>query len=111
MAGMRERGTSFLTELRDFVVKGNAVGLATVVSGGAAFRASDSSSVDDALMSVRGRIFDSADFSNLFVVLSNRISASVPSLTSATDAAFVTLNHGVPTNAKASQRAVANSWS
>ena len=56
MADMRERGTSFLKEFRDFAVKGNAVDLAIGVIIGAAFGAIVSSIVDDIFMPLIGLV-------------------------------------------------------
>ncbi|HHY50753.1 MAG TPA: large conductance mechanosensitive channel protein MscL [Alphaproteobacteria bacterium] len=99
MADLRERGTSFIKEFRDFAVKGNAVDLAIGVIIGAAFGAIVSSIVDDIFMPIIGLLIGGVDFSNLFVVLSNPTNAPVPSLAAAKDAGVATLNYGVFINA------------
>jgi large conductance mechanosensitive channel len=48
---MRERGSSFQQEFRDFAVQGSAVDLATGAINGPAFGTIVSSFVDDRLMS------------------------------------------------------------
>ncbi len=99
MADMRDRGTSFLKEFRDFAVKGNAVDLAIGVIIGAAFGAIVSSIVDDVFMPLIGLLIGGVDFSNLFVVLSNPTNVPVPSLAAAREAGIATLNYGVFINA------------
>jgi len=99
VADMRERGTSFLKEFRDFAVKGNAVDLAIGVVIGAAFGVIVSSIVDDVFMPVIGLVLGGIDFSNLFVVLSNPSNVPVPSLAAAKEAGIATLNYGVFINA------------
>ena len=99
MADVRERGSSFLKEFRDFAVKGNAVDLAIGVIIGAAFGAIVSSVVDDVFMPIIGLLLGGVDFSNLFIVLSNPTDAPVPSLTVAKEAGVATLNYGVFINA------------
>ena len=99
MADLREQGSSFLKEFRDFAVKGNAVDLAIGVIIGAAFGAIVSSIVDDVFMPIIGLIIGGVDFSNLFVVLSNPTNVPVPSLAVATEAGVATLNYGVFINA------------
>ena len=81
-------------------MRGSVVDLAVGVVIGAAFGAIVSSLVDDILMPVLGLILGNADFSNLFVVLSE---GTVPSpyatLALAQEAGAVTLNYGLFINA------------
>ena len=89
----------FLTEFREFAVKGNVMDLAVGVIIGAAFGAIVSSIVDDIFMPLIGLIIGGIDFSNLFVVLSNPEGVAVPSLAAAKDAGVATLNIGLFINA------------
>lgn len=60
---------SFVSEFREFAVKGNAMDLAVAVIIGAAFGKIVESIVNDLIMPVVGAVFGGFDFSNLFVVL------------------------------------------
>lgn len=60
---------SFLSEFKEFAVKGNAVDLAIGVIIGAAFGKIVSSIVEDLVMPVIGAISGGFDFSNLFIAL------------------------------------------
>lgn len=60
-----------LKEFQTFAVKGNAMDLAVGVIIGAAFGKIVSSMVEDLLMPIVG-VFGKADFSNWFVILTNR---------------------------------------
>ncbi len=60
---------SFLTEFREFAVKGNVVDLAVGVIIGAAFGKIVDSLVADIIMPIVGLVFGRLDFSNLYVVL------------------------------------------
>jgi large conductance mechanosensitive channel len=60
---------SFMSEFKEFAVKGNAVDLAIGVIIGAAFGKIVSSIVDDLIMPIVGAIFGGLDFSNLFITL------------------------------------------
>src|SRR5947199_7593487 len=60
---------SFMSEFREFAVKGNVVDLAVGVIIGAAFGKIVDSLVKDLVMPVIGRIFGGLDFSNWFVML------------------------------------------
>ena len=60
---------SFLSEFKEFAVKGNAVDLAIGVIIGAAFGKIVSSIVEDLIMPIIGAISGGFDFSNLFVAL------------------------------------------
>ena len=60
---------SFMSEFKEFAVKGNAVDLAIGVIIGAAFGKIVSSVVDDLVMPIVGAIFGGFDFTNLFIAL------------------------------------------
>lgn len=62
---------SFVSEFKQFAVKGNAVDLAVGVIVGGAFGKIVDSIVGDLVMPLIGLILGSLDFSNLFVVLGN----------------------------------------
>ncbi|QNN58160.1 large conductance mechanosensitive channel protein MscL [Diaphorobacter ruginosibacter] len=60
---------SFMSEFREFAVKGNVVDLAVGVIIGGAFGKIVDSVVNDLIMPLVGLIFGKLDFSNLFLVL------------------------------------------
>jgi len=60
---------SFVSEFKEFAVKGNAVDLAIGVIIGAAFGKIVSSIVEDLIMPIIGAISGGFDFSNLFIAL------------------------------------------
>lgn len=60
---------SFMSEFKEFAVKGNAMDLAVGVIIGAAFGKIVDSIVKDLIMPVVGALFGGFDFSNLFVAL------------------------------------------
>ena len=60
---------SFMSEFREFAVKGNAMDLAVGVIIGAAFGKIVDSIVKDLIMPIVGAIFGGFDFSNMFVAL------------------------------------------
>jgi large conductance mechanosensitive channel len=60
---------SFMSEFKEFAVKGNAMDLAVGVIIGAAFGKIVDSVVNDLIMPLVGAIFGGFDFSNLFVAL------------------------------------------
>ena len=60
---------SFMSEFKEFAVKGNAMDLAVGVIIGAAFGKIVESIVNDLIMPIIGAIFGGFDFSNLFVAL------------------------------------------
>ena len=64
---------SFMSEFKEFAVKGNVMDLAVGVIIGAAFGKIVSSVVEDLIMPIVGRIVGKVDFSNLYVPL-----ASIP---------------------------------
>lgn len=81
---------SFMTEFKEFVVKGNAMDLAVGVIIGAAFGKIVDSIVNDLIMPIVGAIFGGLDFSNLFITL-----AEVPAGTAMTLAELK--KAGIPT--------------
>jgi len=60
---------SFMSEFREFAVKGNVIDLAVGVIIGGAFGKIVDSLVADVIMPVVGLIFGKLDFSNLYIVL------------------------------------------
>ena len=60
---------SFMSEFREFAVKGSVVDLAVGVIIGAAFGKIVDSLVKDVIMPIVGRIFGGLDFSNWFIML------------------------------------------
>ena len=60
---------SFMSEFKEFAVKGNAMDLAVGVIIGAAFGKIVESVVNDLIMPVVGAVFGGLDFSNLFITL------------------------------------------
>jgi large conductance mechanosensitive channel len=60
---------SFMSEFREFAMKGNVVDLAVGVIIGGAFGKIVDSIVGDLIMPVVGRIFGGLDFSNFFIAL------------------------------------------
>ena len=60
---------SFMSEFREFAVKGNVVDLAVGVIIGAAFGKIVDSLVKDVIMPLIGAVFGKVDFSNWFIVL------------------------------------------
>jgi large conductance mechanosensitive channel len=59
----------FMTEFREFAVKGNAMDLAVGVIIGAAFGKIVDSVVKDMIMPIAGAVFGGFDFSNQFIAL------------------------------------------
>ena len=89
-----------LKEFKEFAMRGNVVDMAVGVVIGAAFGAIVKSLVDDILMPVLGLLLGDADFTNLFVVLREGVTAGpYETLTLAQEAGAVTLNYGLFINA------------
>jgi large conductance mechanosensitive channel len=65
-----------LKEFRDFAMKGNVVDLAIAVIIGAAFGAIVTSLVGDIIMPVIGLATNGLDFTNYFVALSSKVTAT-----------------------------------
>lgn len=87
-------------EFKEFAMRGNVVDMAVGVVLGAAFGAIVTSLVNDLLMPFLGLLLGDADFTNMFVVLSEG-SAPGPyaTLALAQEAGAVTLNYGLFINA------------
>ncbi|HEY3177822.1 MAG TPA: large conductance mechanosensitive channel protein MscL [Casimicrobiaceae bacterium] len=62
---------AFMTEFREFAIKGSVVDLAVGVIIGAAFGKIVDSLVKDIIMPVAGRLVGGLDFSNWFITLGN----------------------------------------
>ena len=62
---------SFMSEFREFAVKGNVIDLAVGVIIGGAFGKIVDSVVNDLIMPIIGRIVGKVDFSNLFIPLAD----------------------------------------
>jgi large conductance mechanosensitive channel len=62
---------SFMSEFKEFAMKGNVIDLAVGVIIGAAFGRIVDSAVNDLIMPVVGRIVGKVDFSNLFIPLAD----------------------------------------
>ncbi len=62
---------SFMSEFKEFAVKGNVVDLAVGVIIGGAFGKIVDSIVKDLIMPIVGKLFGGLDFSNYFILLSN----------------------------------------
>jgi large conductance mechanosensitive channel len=62
---------SFVSEFKEFAMKGNVIDLAVGVIIGGAFGRIVDSAVNDLIMPVVGRIVGRVDFSNLFIALSD----------------------------------------
>ena len=65
-----------LKEFKEFAMKGNVVDLAVAVIIGGAFSLIVKSLVDDIIMPVVGYIFGGMDFSNYFLPLSDKVTAT-----------------------------------
>jgi large conductance mechanosensitive channel len=65
-----------LKEFREFAMKGNVVDLAVAVIIGAAFGAIVTSLVNDIIMPIIGAVTGGLDFSNYFVPLSAKVTAT-----------------------------------
>src|ERR1044072_2032285 len=76
MGAVDEKGMRMLKEFREFAMKGNVVDLAVGVIIGAAFGAIVNSLVGDVIMPLIGAVTGGLDFSNYFVPLSSKVTAS-----------------------------------
>lgn len=99
----------FLTEFRDFAVKGNVVDLAVGIIIGSAFTAIVNSLVKDVFTPVLGLITGGINFTNLFFVLKEGAQTAGPynTLADAQAAGAVTINYGIFLNAMISFTLVA----
>ena len=85
----------FLSEFREFAVKGNAVDMAVGLVVGAAFGKIVDSLVNDVIMPPIGMLLGQVDFTNIFLVLGDgKVPGPYPSLAAAKQAGAVTLNAG-----------------
>jgi large conductance mechanosensitive channel len=69
---------SFMSEFKEFAMKGNVVDLAVGVIIGAAFGKIVDSVVNDLIMPIIGRILGKVDFANFFIALSSDIPPGTP---------------------------------
>jgi large conductance mechanosensitive channel len=65
-----------LNEFKNFIMRGNVMDLAVGVIIGAAFSAIVSSLTDDLIMPIVGLITGGLDFSNMFIGLSSKVTAT-----------------------------------
>jgi large conductance mechanosensitive channel len=65
-----------LNEFKAFIMRGNVLDLAVAVIVGAAFGKIVTSLTDDLLMPIIGAIVGNVDFSNLFIPLSSKVTAT-----------------------------------
>jgi large conductance mechanosensitive channel len=63
----------FVKEFKEFAMKGNVVDLAVGVIIGGAFGKIVNSVIDDLIMPIVGKVLGNADFSNLYIPLSDKI--------------------------------------
>ena len=86
-----------IQEFKAFAMRGNVVDMAVGIIIGAAFGSIVKSLVDDMIMPPIGMILGNVDFSNLFLVLKDGVTAAAPyaSLADAKTAGAVTVNYGV----------------
>jgi large conductance mechanosensitive channel len=76
VSAVEETGLRMLKEFREFAVKGNVVDLAVGVIIGAAFGAIVNSLVGDVIMPIIGAATGGLDFSNHFIPLSAKVTAT-----------------------------------
>ena len=67
----------FISEFREFAVKGNVIDLAVGVIIGGAFGKIVSSVIDDLIMPLVGKVVGNVDFSNLYIPLSDKVSEAL----------------------------------
>lgn len=84
-----------LKEFKEFALKGNMVDMAVGIIIGAAFATVVKSLVDDIIMPIIAGIFQTPDFSNLFVVLRNPTGETFTSLEAAREAGAAVLGYGL----------------
>ena len=70
---------SMLKEFKEFAMRGNVVDLAVGVIIGAAFGKIVTSVVEDLVMPVVGRVVGKVDFTNLYIPLTEKVSAAMQS--------------------------------
>jgi large conductance mechanosensitive channel len=71
-----KKGIAMLNEFKAFIMRGNVLDLAVAVIIGAAFGKIVTSLTDDLLMPIIGAIVGNVDFSNLFIPLSSKVTAT-----------------------------------
>ncbi len=89
------KGGRFVSEFKEFALRGNMLDMAVGIIVGAAFGRVVSSFVSDILMPPLGLITGHSDFSNKFISLSG----SYPTLAQAKAAGAATINYGIFLNA------------
>jgi large conductance mechanosensitive channel len=67
----------FIQEFKEFAMKGNVVDMAVGVIIGGAFGSIVNSLINDMIMPVIGKIIGNVDFNNLYVSLSDKVSAAL----------------------------------
>ncbi|MFB3765989.1 MAG: large-conductance mechanosensitive channel protein MscL [Methanotrichaceae archaeon] len=82
----------FISEFKEFAMKGNVVDMAVGIVIGVAFGSIINSLVKDIIMPPLGLILGHVDFTNLFISLNGQ---SYPSLAAAQAAGAPTINYGV----------------
>lgn len=65
-----------LKEFKEFALKGNLIDMAVAFVMGAAFSKLSGSFIEDLVMPLVGKVVGGADFSNLFIALSDSVTAS-----------------------------------
>src|SRR4051812_1675285 len=85
---------SFVSEFKEFAMKGNVIDLAVGVIIGAAFSKIVDSVVNDLIMPVIGRIVGKVDFSNLFIPLADIPTGVPPTLDALKKAGVPVLAYG-----------------
>lgn len=83
---------SFLKEFREFASRGSVIDLAIGIIIGTAFNGIVNSLVNDIVMPPIGLLLDDADFTNLFINLSD---GNYETLAAAQEAGAATINYGV----------------
>ena len=78
----------FISEFKEFALKGNVMDMAVGVIIGGAFGKIVSSLVDDIIMPLIGKLLGNADFTNLYIPLSDKITDGM-SLEKAREVGFV----------------------
>jgi large conductance mechanosensitive channel len=71
-----QKGTGMLKEFREFAMRGNVVDLAVGIVIGAAFGAIVSSLVGDIIMPIIGKATNGLDFTNYFIPLTDKVTAT-----------------------------------
>lgn len=82
----------FISEFKEFTMKGNVIDMAVGIVLGVAFGAIVNSFVKDIIMPPIGMLTGGVDFTSLFISLNGK---SYPSLADATAAGAPTINYGV----------------